>query len=326
MSRLIDDIAEFGLEVPANSPYSVNDILKSEVIVANNVAQYFATSRDDFESPSSFPNMAPPFDQMFIEYLNMKTWNINGTTQDVSVPFRSGVVISSLWIEGRENEFVKKAKASAYTAQWINDSLWPCWLSFAHVFVQPMRNFRAIELGALVWAIRRDGTLHSPIDSMGKPGWWGLPTGKETSLKHFFGDIDDSDWVHEAHLYARPAMLALSFMHCKNVTLIPNDSPREVQKRRIKEGKRPLIRYHTLNIEPMKKILRVEGQSEKTGLKMALHICRGHFKDYSKGKGLFGKFHDLYWWDSQVRGSIEHGAVMKDYNVKAPEGDQHEPA
>jgi hypothetical protein len=112
------------------------------------------------------------------------------------------------------------------------------------------------------------------------------------------------------------ALLAISFLHCKNVTRVPHGSHLGSKAKR--ERHAPHIRYHTLVIEPMKKILREEGQSEKTGLKMALHICRGHFKDFREGKGLFGKFKDIYWWDSQVRGSLSEGIVTKDYQVDAP--------
>ena len=48
-----------------------------------------------------------------------------------------------------------------------------------------------------------------------------------------------------------------------------------------------------------------------------LHICRGHFKDYRES-GLFGKVKGIFWWDQYVRGDLENGAVVKDYNVKAP--------
>lgn len=110
--------------------------------------------------------------------------------------------------------------------------------------------------------------------------------------------------------------LALSFMHCKNVKIIENP-PHKSPSGRNKHG--PRITFKTLEIEPMKRILREEGGSEKTGLKRALHICRGHFKDFSNGRGLFGRNHGLYWWDSQVRGKFENGIVFKDYAVKPPE-------
>jgi hypothetical protein len=69
-----------------------------------------------------------------------------------------------------------------------------------------------------------------------------------------------------------------------------------------------------LNIHPIKKILEIEGQSQKTGLKMALHICRGHFKDFTE-RGLFGKYHGLYWWDAHARGNAKEGIALKDYRV-----------
>jgi hypothetical protein len=65
----------------------------------------------------------------------------------------------------------------------------------------------------------------------------------------------------------------------------------------------------------MKKILHYEGHSNKTGLTKAIHICRGHFKDFSKGSGLFGKFKGMYWWESQVRGNFAAGVALKDYEI-----------
>lgn len=65
----------------------------------------------------------------------------------------------------------------------------------------------------------------------------------------------------------------------------------------------------------MKKIIKTEGNVDEVGLKRALHICRGHFKNYSNGKGLFGKYKGLYWWDMNLRGNSENGTVVKDYKV-----------
>ena len=55
------------------------------------------------------------------------------------------------------------------------------------------------------------------------------------------------------------------------------------------------------------------------GAKKALHICRGHVKDFRRSeKGLFGKYRDLYWWESHVRGTAKAGMVYSDYEVKSP--------
>jgi hypothetical protein len=113
-----------------------------------------------------------------------------------------------------------------------------------------------------------------------------------------------------------PCWLALSFCHCKNVTV----STRQPLKKGKPERYRgiPRATYHTLEIQPMRTILRTEGHSDTEGLRQALHICRGHFKDYSRGKGLFGRLPGLYWWESHVRGSAESGLVRKEYAVAAP--------
>jgi hypothetical protein len=129
---------------------------------------------------------------------------------------------------------------------------------------------------------------------------------------HYEKDEDFSDRLLDC---ASSALAAISFMHCKNVVVQSTEQPIKLQKSRERRGKLPLFTFNTLEIRPITKILKEEGESETKGLKYALHICRGHFKDFSTGKGLFGKHKGLYWWDSQVRGNIEIGAVIKDYNI-----------
>ena len=81
---------------------------------------------------------------------------------------------------------------------------------------------------------------------------------------------------------------------------------------------RPLVRFHTLQITPMKKVLEREGQASKTGLRRALHICRGHFKTDTEERKLFGRYAGTYWWDVHVRGTLQEGMVVKDYQVNEP--------
>lgn len=120
-----------------------------------------------------------------------------------------------------------------------------------------------------------------------------------------------------------PVLLALSFLHCKNVTIHSEEPAIKLQKARERRGKLPLFTFKTLEIKPMVKILKEQGESETKGLKHALHICRGHFKDFSNGPGLGrGHAHGLYWWESHVRGSREVGAVIKDYKV-SPNKESH---
>ena len=112
-----------------------------------------------------------------------------------------------------------------------------------------------------------------------------------------------------------PMWLSLSFMHCKNVALTKED-PCHSRKPPKPGDKCRRLHYHILNIKPMQEVLRREGQSQVTGLKQALSICRGHFKDYRQ-KGLFGKYQGLFWWDAHVRGHSKEGVVVKDYAIHA---------
>lgn len=98
-----------------------------------------------------------------------------------------------------------------------------------------------------------------------------------------------------------PVFLATSFCHCKNVAVTEIPIPDKVLKKRSAKGIwTPKVRRE-IHIEPMKKILRHTPGTKQDDLKRQLVIRRGHFKDFKEGRGLFGKHHGLYWWESFVR-------------------------
>jgi len=108
-------------------------------------------------------------------------------------------------------------------------------------------------------------------------------------------------------------MATLSFMNCKNVADKDVTESEGPSAKWIRRQKAPTIRYHVLDINPMKEVLRTEGIIEANGLKKALHIRRGHFR---RGKRPFGRDKpETMWISSHVRGSAEHGIVDKDYRV-----------
>jgi hypothetical protein len=117
-------------------------------------------------------------------------------------------------------------------------------------------------------------------------------------------------------LYLGPIWMATTFLHCKNTEVIDSPPhPERLQKARIKRGKEPLFQYKTLNVGFAKKIIETTRQNKEPVFHKALHICRGHFKDFSNGRGLFGKYKGLYWWDMHARGSEKEGIIFKDYKV-----------
>ena len=111
-----------------------------------------------------------------------------------------------------------------------------------------------------------------------------------------------------------PALMALTFLHCKNVTVQDKTPPPTLSNKREKRHGQPLVSYKVLQIHAMTEAIR-----RSTGLGTAqhgnpLHICRGHFKDYRE-IGLFGKHKGIYWWDHFIRGRVEQGVALKDYSV-----------
>lgn len=135
------------------------------------------------------------------------------------------------------------------------------------------------------------------------------------------GDAEDSAiWSDELPEYLFSALLTVSFMHCKNVDIVDNTPPEALSRKHRRLHGRPLTHYKTLSIEPMRQVLNREGHAEETGLKTAVHICRGHFKTFSPSAPLFGKVSGTYWWAEQVRGSADAGTVEKDYRLRIDQG------
>ena len=121
-----------------------------------------------------------------------------------------------------------------------------------------------------------------------------------------------------AGMFVSPALMAISFMHCKNVRVVDQTPPAKASKIHQRKHGHGLTKYKTLEIDPMRETLRGKGRIGEVGLKQALHICRGHFKTYTEDRPLFGKKTGTYWWPQHVRGEEKSGRIVKDYSVRPP--------
>jgi hypothetical protein len=147
------------------------------------------------------------------------------------------------------------------------------------------------------------GTFFMLIDEHG--GLISQPT-----VQSFVAEVDmtaEKESLLRSYMVSiHPSLLAISFMHCKNVRIVDEQTPpRLAKKLESKKGYKPAA-FKTLVIEPLKQILRREGKSDQVGLQKAMHICRGHFRDYRTGPGLFGKYHQLVWTPQTVRGTTRN--------------------
>lgn len=114
-----------------------------------------------------------------------------------------------------------------------------------------------------------------------------------------------------------PALMAHSFLACKNVDVIDNQPPIRLSKNHARKHGTPLTVYKTLRINAF-------GDQRSTNVGVGfgggqrLHIVRGHFKTFTVDRPLFGKYSGSYWWTPRLRGSAERGVVVKDYAVEVP--------
>jgi hypothetical protein len=285
------------LKIPEIPVEVMESLERAEIINADNVAEFYwrGSSQEEWFLNDDFPNVAPPFPDFFIEYRVPRYSNSEGVTKEMlpaGTNMRIGILLHAT--EYDEPEFLSFGLRWNLQATLFNEIN-------GNIYLYPQGPYLCSwQIGicgdGLVGHIGKDFfvTLQVPIKFL-----------------ESFPEINVKDNFFRAPLDV--CLLTISFLHCKNVELIERGPG--ISKNYKRNRHKSNVRYHVLAIEPMKKVLRMEGQSESTGIKRALHICRGHFKDFSKGHGLFGRYTGIYWWNSQVRGSLSEGIVNKDYSI-----------
>jgi hypothetical protein len=293
MPRLIDDIrATRRLEMPwfiekskaqdwAAYAQVVGQIVQGPdlpVILADNVADfYYSAEQEHWDLAKDFPNIAPPYPNFWLEHKTPRlihSKECGDTDLAAYLPRgRVGVLLNSI-----------DPKRSQYEGELPEGTHWLLW---GDIFIDYGEAETQGPHGATFFAVDQDGRL------VGTP-WMQTYSGMEhaESMKALI------TWFH-------PALLSVCFLHCKNVKVQEESVDKPLAKKyHAKTGRWP-TKYKTLVIEPLKQILRTQGRSSEVGIQRALHICRGHFADYTQGAGLFGKYHGRFWIPQTVRGTAK---------------------
>lgn len=134
----------------------------------------------------------------------------------------------------------------------------------------------------------------------------------------FLDKLSDIDIDYDERLQASTVIklfnefiyFALQMMNCNNVVVDVPKKHNHIHKKKHKKNT-----HYTVTIVPYGNRKRYVGETIHTGDKRALHKRRGHFKDYTKGKGLFGRLKGIYWFEELVAGSLNEGLSTKDYKV-----------
>lgn len=111
--------------------------------------------------------------------------------------------------------------------------------------------------------------------------------------------LDEKDWKNfvQHQVGALAALFAL--MSCKNVVREVVACDQKLQRARKKAGKLPLCSYSTLKMKP----IGGSGTGLQAGKARAIHWIRGHFKEYTPERPLFGKVAGLFWWEPHLAGT-----------------------
>lgn len=302
--RLLDRILSEGfdcLKRELDRGVSLAMLRVAQLVIIDNVAEYH------FQDPkkmanvkaSDFPNVMLPFECTFME-MNTRSFNIPGVYE------QCGVLM----------DMIKPDSVLSQQAQDLFAGLKPTYILRGQLFAYCKHGQFQFKRPELVASFGLPVSAEGQILS---------PTGQLAVIGTVFGPDQDSQTRDTRDLipflmstYVSPCLLALSFMHCRNVKMMTEwPSPKLSWKHQRKTG-RPLLKYHVLQIDHMKQVLETEGHASSEGMKAALHICRGHFKTYGRdGKGLlFGKHTGTVWIPMHTRGNMEEGVVVKDYDVK----------
>jgi hypothetical protein len=286
------------------------DLASSIVFSIDNVAEYYFANHvraNNCDGPDAFPNLAAPYPRVFFEYrLQPQMYDLifdeadRGEERQIThvgvlvITCPPSLVSDRDWDERYGGEGLRKAQCQ--------------WLQFISLFTDKARerDFYRISYKAVL-ALACDGTLL---------------TEPQISLWHVRPDVFTEiacDGIVSLGRLVNPAFLATSLLNCKNTSTADHGPPPKLNKAYRRRHGRPLVSFKTLTVTPLTPRRASNRITAGTGEPKALHLCRGHFKDYRKSHGLFGKYRGLFWWDMHARGALEHGAVVKDYAFKLPQ-------
>jgi hypothetical protein len=255
------------------------------VLLIDNVAEYFysGTDQEYWDIGKDFPNIAPPFPAFWVEWRMVP-----------KIHSRDGDTDLSGWLPhgARVGQYFRAVDPADVTGEGIPENT--RWIYWCDMWTDYRRSGGVTADGPC-------GATWLCVDAEGRA--IGNPWIQS------YAEDRDAGLMKTIMAWYNPALFAISFLHCKNVQLVDHAMPAKLAKRyRERHSGLTPTAYKTLTIEPLKAILRKEGRSDQVGLAQAMHICRGHFRDYREGRGLFGKYHKLVWTPSIVRGTKGKGA------------------
>lgn len=266
---------------------------EAPVFAADDVAAYYyADPRPG--SAFDYPTLAPPYETFFVETTAPEPLSTitQGRLVQEDLPYRWGALFSLV------------APAATWAPGQRADDLPPetRWVLRADLVMQHNPGGPVMgPLSSVMYSLSETGAL----TDMRSFTWGVQPDGQA---------FPEEERLRNVHL-TYPLLFTLCLLNATNVkqeAITP-----QLSKRQRLGKQRPLVRYTTLDVHPMREAVRAVAAGGGISTDRALHLCRGHWKDYRE-TGLFGRNKGVYFWSPQLRGTGKAGVVVKDYNVHAP--------
>lgn len=268
-------------------------------VVIDEVANYIykGTEQEHF-GVKDFPNCAPPWESFWMEfaapdYIGSETWG----KQPWSGPKKIGYLIESYSPE----DFKAAQGNRLLPEEEIDQAKW-CMVA------QGIAEWRGIGQEPVAVLLPLHFYLVNPDGQLGKR--WA------TFARDVVEDAID-EIAAMTQPWTFPMFMALSFLHCKNVATRIVEPEKKLSRAFERRHGRPLSKHHVIEIRPITEMLEREGGASTHGVARALHITRGHFRDYTQ-RGLFGKLKGVFWFDQHLRGTSQAGTVTQEFEVKGP--------
>jgi len=277
------------------------------IIVADAISEYYynGTDKEHWDLKEDFPLVIPPFGEFWIEWTRPSF--IRSEVYGIIPAETTAFEMSGLHVVATQPQ---KAQIDL-SHSWGEDN---------------RQHFRDFCVGAdFIWLLNPVGYVKETYSVPSGTFW--LATDKSGNIINYvvitYGAQEDSDLLSaEAPLFIHPGVLALTFMNLKNGSLspparyAPNKFARAYEKRRDV----PLVRYHTVVVDPNKTTKPTDLPGSPSDRQMPFHLVRGSLVTYADedGKRLFGKYHGTYFRPPHTRGKKEAGISVHDYKVKAP--------
>lgn len=300
IDRVIQGAIAASRAQPSRERLSGEDLAAATVFAADDVAHWWNDLPEDTNFFDLVDVVMPPFDVTWVEFqgapnkLGALAWGVLCTVtehdDDMGFPWHLQIALVIEWGKGKPIGPVA----------WFGVPLDP--------------HGRMLPEGEP----SEDGS-----HSRGVRGGWG---GRLAEIEGM-SDEEERTWVDNlGPRWVGPALFAFSLLHCKNVDRVEHRPAEKMSNRHRKRTGRPLTRYWTLDVGAMRRVLETDGDVQRSGLRHALHICRGHFKTYTPDAPLFGQHVGTYWWPAVARGDKTAGEVVKDYRVRVEHGGLGRPA